>query len=344
MLKFLKENRPQVLLVIYFLLGLVFFNSIFQKFPFSVSPTKDNMPLYQIIEFLLLKANSILLNYSISFLIIGIFIFLILKFDNRFIFLNNRSFLPSLIFLLIFCCFPENIKLKPVFFSIIFLYIAIYRIFAGYKKEEAISNSFDAALAISVGSLIYFPIIYYFVFVLLAILLLGPFSWRVWVTSVFGLVLPYIITFSLYYLFDWGTINIWNKISSTFVSALPKVLNLENIIFYCFYLLLVMLSGWHFMQRYQSLNIANRNYFLLMLILFLITNILYFIIPAVHFDIIIFVSIPSAIAFASYFYYNRFKFLNEILFLFFLLILIFNHLQIWDFLFTDLTDLFNSVF
>lgn len=332
MIRFFKENKPQVFVIIYIMLLLVFGYNLFENPAKNIYTDVNALPLYKIVFMGLTALKSIFWSYLFGLLVIGLMMFLIMRFDNRYIFLTNRSFLPSTVFLLISCSLPQNLIMQPALIGMLFLFIAHYKILGIYKNEEALSQAFDAAIAVSIGSLFYFPLIFYYVFILISILILGPVSWRVWVSSLFGLIIPYLITFALYFIIGIKLDYFLFNIKSNFLQSSVAELSLKDYIPVFYILFMVIVSGFYFVRKFATLNIANRNYFTVLIFSFIVSVLLFLFLPSVSLEIFVMAAIPSSVAFAHYFYYSRLSFWTNVVFVMFLIINTFNYFHVWEIL------------
>ncbi len=105
----------------------------------------------------------------------------------------------ALAYLLFITVFPHNHQLNPALIGNLFILGSWWFVFDTYREEKGKGRVFLSALLLSIGSLVYFPLLMYFVVLLIALAILRPFNWREWCIAIIGLLLPYVYLFSYYY-------------------------------------------------------------------------------------------------------------------------------------------------
>jgi hypothetical protein len=115
---------------------------------------------------------------------------------------SKANQLPALIYLLFLAVFPDDHRLNPALLGNLFLMGSWWFIFATYRTDKCMDEIFLGALLLSIGSLVYFPLIFQFVGLLVSLAVLRPFNWKEWSVGLIGFLLPFIYLFSYYYLTD----------------------------------------------------------------------------------------------------------------------------------------------
>ena len=192
---FFKSNNASAYIFIpLFALALWVFGFIH---PVAIPSVKHAMPFYEllagpvsntwaniILALILIIAEAFLLNYIVN--------------DNEI--LTRPSFLPAVLYIIFMSSNKPMFILHPLVFGNFFLMLAIHRLLNSYRKEKAFSHFFDAAFLISIASLFYFPYIVFFQVLGAALVILRPFNWREWVISLAGVLVPYILVATIYYM------------------------------------------------------------------------------------------------------------------------------------------------
>lgn len=119
---------------------------------------------------------------------------------NRHEVVFKASWLPALMYIIIGSVLPPFQWFHPMLFVNSLLIFAIDKIFYLYKNNQPLSLDFDIGLIIGLASLFYLPIIIFIFFFGSALILLRPFSWRDWITGIFGILLPLFFTFCYFFL------------------------------------------------------------------------------------------------------------------------------------------------
>jgi hypothetical protein len=264
----------------------------------------------------------------ISFLMVSILSFLLVNFNTSIFFISERTFLPALFYVLLGGFFPDQQLMNPVLPASIFLMLAIIRIMDGYHISGTAYNYFDSGILLSMGTLFYANLIWFGLLIIIGIALLRTGNLKEIVISLIGLITPYLILFGIYYVLGKD------------VGALMKLLrdNLSSkAIYYPFprvtILALIFLGGLiiaSIVQMAKHMNtkkIKARKTFSLMIWTFIISFMVYFLIPSVSVEMIWLTGIPVSYFLTHYFVFVKKKLLPEILFtLLFLFVLL---IQIW---------------
>ncbi len=195
LVKFFKSIQPATFLSIPLFAILLWLPIIYNLQPLV---DKHSMPFY---EWLFLIANRSDLAASIMGLAFVIFAAYVLNYVvNKHEFFDKRTYLPAFFYLILMSCFTNLLKPHPSIFSNIFLILSINKMISSYRKESAISEFFDASFLIAIASLFYLPSITFLFFILISLIVIRPFIWREWVTSIIGFCLPFLFV-GVYYWF-----------------------------------------------------------------------------------------------------------------------------------------------
>ena len=259
---------------------------------------------------------------------VSLMAFLMVNFNTTVFFINERTFLPALFYVLFGGFFPDQQLLNPVIPASIFLMLAIIRIMDGYHKTGTAYNYFDAGILISTGSLFYANLIWFGLLVIIGIALLRTGNLKEIVISVFGLLTPYLITFGLYYVIGkdmWALLKLLenNLFTRSIYYPFPRL----TIVALIFSGALIFVSIIQLIRHMNTKKIKSRKTFSLMIWTFLISIVVYVSLPSVSIEIIWLISIPVSYFLTHYFVIVKKKLVPEILFsLLFVFILL---IQIW---------------
>jgi hypothetical protein len=280
------------------------------------------MPLYGLLTAVVGK--NIHLGVVISFVLVSFIAFLLVNFNTTSFFINERTYLPALFYILAGGLFPEYQSLNPALPASLFLMLAIIRIMDGYRKAGIANNFFDAGILISAGSLFYANLIWFGLLIFIGITLIRTVNLSDITIAIFGLLTPYLITFGIYYVIGKDVSALFTLIGGnlflrtegylfsgvTIIGMISGVLILIVCIAYLFTLL-------------NTKKIKSRKTFSLLIWAFLISIAVYIIVPAVSVEIIWLTAIPASYFLTHYFVFIKKKLLPEILMsVLFLIILI----------------------
>jgi hypothetical protein len=327
LLRIFKGTGPGVIFLIIIILIAVWISAILNQrlHPRFIYET-DPMPLYGLIKLMIYNNHN--LGVILSFLMVSLMAFLMVNFNTTVFFINERTFLPALFYVLFGGFFPDQQLLNPVIPASIFLILAIIRIMDGYHKTGTAYNYFDAGLLISTGSLFYANLIWFGLLVIIGIALLRTGNLKEIVISIFGLLTPYLITFGIYYVIGKDVRALMKLLGdnlftrSTFY-PFPRM----TIVALIFSGSLILVSIIQLIRHLNTKKIKSRKTFSLMIWTFIISMIIYFAMPSASVETVWLISIPVSYFLTHYFVFVKKKLVPEILFsLLFVFILL---IQIW---------------
>ena len=162
----------------------------------------NGMPLYDLI----VKALTFIppvLSVFLAFLLFTSQALHINHVINKHEVLYKQSWLPALMFIIIAGLFPPFLWIHPILFVNSLLIFVFDKLFSLYKHPTPLALAFDGAFLLSLSALFYLPTIFLFLFYILCIIILRPFSWRLWSVSFMGLLLPFFFAF-FYYFWNWN--------------------------------------------------------------------------------------------------------------------------------------------
>jgi hypothetical protein len=233
--------------------------------------------------------------------------------------------LPALFYLLLCTSITQLHELTPALISSSFLIWMFYRLFSAYKTDGVSVNFLDCGLLISVASLVYFPAIVFFFFLLAAISLLRPLIWREWVFALIGLLIPYLFLFSGYYIWDLSASDLVSKVSASFTS--PGIdYKLSQMVNWTFVLLFIITGSYFIATYFDSMKIHARKFFMVFWVFFLFGLLIFLVRINSGVGMVYFISIPLAYLFSFYFIKCKTNWINEIVFALLLILWIWQRL------------------
>jgi hypothetical protein len=280
------------------------------------------MPLYGILASL--TGTNPLPGIIFTLLMVGFMGFLMVNLNTTLFFINERTFLPAIIYILLSGFFPQYQLLNPAIFGAMFLMLAFRRIMDTYRVAGTAYNFFDAGLLIGIGSLFYASLLWFGLLVIVGIALLRTWNLKELLISVIGLLTPYFLTFGTYYITgknikDLLTLMQYNLFGKQDAFAFTG-LTITAIIYTG---LIILWSVVFLLKSMNSKKIKSRKTFYLLLWMFFISVSGYFILNSVSVEIVWIIAIPVSYILSHYFVFARKKLIPEIIFsVLFLLILL----------------------
>jgi hypothetical protein len=327
LLRLFKRTGPGVIFVIVVTL-LVVWASAFIKLQgrFSLYFDLDPMPLYGILSFLIGTHPLPGILFALSS--VSLMAFLLVNLNTSLFFINERTFLPALIYILLSGLFPQYQLLNPAIFAAMFLMLAIRRILESYRIPGIAYNFFDAGILIGIGSLFYANLIWFGLLVIIGIALLRTGSITEIAISVIGLLTPYILTFGIYYVLGKDLKNLLSLLDyNLFGKQGDYVFSRLTVVAVIFTGVSILVSIVYLQMLINAKKVQSRKTFFLLLWVFFIAVGVYFMVPSVSVEIIWLTGIPVSYFLAHYFVFAKKKLVPEV-FLSVLIVLILL-IQIW---------------
>lgn len=283
------------------------------SFPFDSHP----MPFYRWTGefFQRIPVLSVITGFLLS-LVLG---FLLVRLNTTYFFINQRTYLPALFFILGSSIFVPLQRITPVLVAGLFLMIAIYRIFGTYKNSKTSFQFFDAGIWIGLGSLFYANLIFYLPVLWIGLAILRPFVWREWLVTILGFITPVALTVAIHYLVRGEIMNLLVVFrDNLFTRYHFEDFDLPHILFFAFLGLLILVFSIHMIGANAAKKISSRKYLKVMLWIFFITLMVYFLAPSASVELIFILFIPLSYLFTHFFVSFRSSWLIDTLFVLFL--------------------------
>ena len=150
------------------------------------------------------KLTNKLLIVILNFLFVGIGVLLISFMAVKQEVVDKQNYFPVFIFLLLSIVSINPNQLTPQIITNVFVLYSIYKLLDTYRKENVLSQLFEAAFwlgisgYITISSIISFPLFF------IVLLILRPFYWRDWAIAILGFIAPIFICESIAYLSDYS--------------------------------------------------------------------------------------------------------------------------------------------
>ncbi len=313
LLKFFKGTSPAVIFFIAVIFATVWLSAFLSPVLPQTHSNDTHMPLYSLLLNAMGKGHlpSVILSFSVAVIVV----FLIINFNTTIFFINERTFLPALLFALLVAMFPEFQMLNPALPASLLFMVALKRIMAGYHKQGVAYNFFDAGILISTGSLFYGNLIWFGIIVFIGIALMRTVSISEIAVTLLGLITPYLITFGLYYVLgndpdELLTLIYNNLFNRSQVYSFTRL----TIVTMIFEAIISIISIGYILMLQNTKKIKSRKTFSLLIWIFVISLAVYLAIPSASVEIIWLLGIPVSYFFSHQFIYWKRKIVSEIFF------------------------------
>jgi hypothetical protein len=294
------------------------------SFQYDLNP----MPLYAILKVII--GNSAIVGVLFSFVLILLLSFLLVNFNTTDIFINERTFLPAVIYSLFSGLFPHYQVLNPVLPASLFLMLAIRRIMESYRKNGIAFNFFDASLLIGTGSLFYANLIWFALLAIVGIAILRTWNIKELMLSILGLCTPLLLAAGIYYvagkdlnlLVSAAKYNLFERAGEFYFSRIT----IAGLVIIG---ITILISIFHLISVINIKKIRSRKTFTELIWTFIISGAVYFALPSASNELIFIAGIPLCYFLSHYFVFSKKRVIPEILFAALFIIIIIQ--QIWYF-------------
>jgi hypothetical protein len=225
----------------------------------------------------------------------------LLHLNSRFTFSNERTFLPVYIYLFITYAINDFHFAQPVFFSTIFVLLAVFALFDSFEKRTAYTYAFNAGLLIGISAIFCFQLIFLILLIPLCIFeIRGKTEWRELLLPLFGAMLPWVFFVSFYYVTD--NFHQFIETFKTYFTTNEHTLfeHWSSISFLAYIALLILLSSLSILNDFAKLNIGTRRFFKVFFYIFMGVLII-FTLPFSPFQLIVITSIPLSFLISNFF-------------------------------------------
>jgi hypothetical protein len=321
LLRILKGNQPVIIFLI-FILGILFWLPSMIHPPMVSLPLEDHpAPLQGLLEHL--TKHWPRLEVILSFVFVVLLGLLVNWLNGKYYFIHERSFLPVLFVLLISSSIPEAHRSYTVLIASFFVLIALDRIFMTYGINKVCFQYFEAAFLISFASFFYTNLLLFSLVIWISASTLRPFYWREWITPLIGLLIPYVFLFGIFFLSKGEIHTLASQYPPLFVSSSWRYRpGLFEGIWLALLALLIIMSSYHMILKFTTKKVSSRKYLKIIFWIFLLCIIGYFILPVASVELLYMLSIPVAYLFTTYFLFQKPDWWDELVFLFFFLLLV----------------------
>lgn len=321
-IKFFKSQQP----LAYFIMAIItfFIWSICFFITFSIN-SGNAMPFYNLLISIITPEKKIFY-----------FLFGFALIDSQAIHLNivvnknevlyRNSFLPGLFYLLLMCIIPPFISFHPVLIVNSILIFVIDKIFRLYKNDSPLALDFDICVLLSIMTMIYLPSAIFILLYIIGLLILRPFSWRDWIVGALGFITPVFFVLLYYFLND----RLYEIKNLIFAAGITSQFNIKNVVPAGYSLTIIwvvtifVLSVVKIRGNFYKNAAKTRNYQQLILLFLVISLLMIIFTPAKILYRFSILCIPLSVIISYYFLAAKKAWLNETLFIIFIVIMIYN--------------------
>lgn len=271
-----------------------------------------------------LVGDNPLVHVILSFVLVMVLAFFVQIINDRYSFIRIRSKLPAILFAIVLGGFIGMHTLHPIYFSAIFVLLAIYRLFSMFEKAKPYSAVFDVGFLLGVGSLFCLNLMILFPAFLISIAILSRETrLREFLIISLGFLLPF--AFALSYAFL--TNNFQDTFNSFVQSISVPVNHFKNNYTLQIYLVVLVLytliASLNILKQYDKKKVSSRKYFSAFFWIFVFSLAGFTFVPATSQEMLVITAIPVTFLISNFFIFMKSRFWGELLFSLLLIIVIF---------------------
>ena len=234
---------------------------------------------------------------------------------NKYNLLGKPTFLPALMFITASSMFVPFLILSPPLICNFLVILMIDKLLNFYKNESAKTTAYDLGMIVGVGTLIYFPFIYMFLAVWMALVIFRPFNWREWVSVLMCFITIFFFLAVYFYLTDRikQFYTIWLPLGRSFPSKIQ--IDYYNYVVLIPVIIILALAFLSIREKYFKSFIQTRKSFQVLFIIFVIALLSFYIKANFRLSHFILCAVPASVFFAYYFLYATRRWFYETLYI-----------------------------
>lgn len=270
------------------------------------------MPLWGLIVNLL--SGSPVLAVIVSFLLVLAVAFVMIRFNTEIFFIPRRTYLPALLFILLYSLFPDSMVLNPALPASLLILTAMWRMVSSYRLNGMSFSFFDAALMISSAGLLYAGSVWFVLLVFIGALVLRSPDARELSLALAGAVLPWIVMYAVWYVTGGDPGELTGIIGHNLFDQAPSVNWSRTLV------ILLVSAGLNFLpslvylvREIPTYKIRSRKTWELLIWIMVISAVAFIFIPSVSVELTAVAALPVAFIMANQMAFARRVIVSEIL-------------------------------
>jgi len=270
------KSNFQILIPVLFIIGIVIWLYSF------INPVLPPLPKQTELFYILLYKYIILLP-PIVISLIGFTLLFVqsLVLNNliiNFSLTEKNTYLPALVYFVLMSIFPSFCTVNQVLIVNLVVILCLNILFNFYLKEEEYAQIFNIAFVFSLLTLLYYPSVFYIVFLWIIFIIYRLFKWREWLISVIGFLLPFL--FVSFYFFWKDNFHEMNMFLNVFK---PDIIDINyksiKIIIILFMQLLIFYTGIKYRLLTKDKIVMQRKLAGIFIALYILNFLPFFFIP-----------------------------------------------------------------
>jgi hypothetical protein len=141
-------------------------------------------------------------NWWIGFIVTLALAYLLYRLMERFMFIQQRTFLPFFFFILFTGAYPQFHQLTNGLIGFAFLLFSIWQILSTFHKNQSTEAAFNAGMALSIGYFFVFDFLFLIPLVFICLYIVNNLTIKVMIAVLLGLLTPAALVFGGSFWFD----------------------------------------------------------------------------------------------------------------------------------------------
>jgi hypothetical protein len=256
----------------------------------------------------------------LSFIIVAVNSFLLVELNTRHYFIPGRGLLTALIYALLVSALPQLGVLTPALIAALFFILVLFRVFGTFRQEGLSYNYFEAGILLALAAMFYAPSLLFYPVLLISLVILRPYQWREWAFTAAGMAIPLIFLLSYFYLSDRDPAIVWNNLKESLFIRRKFETGSPFTAYMVYAGLLIVTGSFYISRKIGVMKINARKFFMIFLWIFVFSLLIFLLLPGSGPEIVYFAGIPVSFLISNYFMLCRAKWINNLLFLFFIVV------------------------
>ncbi len=259
--------------------------------------------------------GSPLLAVIISFVLVMAVAIVMVRFNTEIFFIPRRTFLPALLFIILYSIFPGEMILNPALPASLLILAAIWRMISSYRVNGMSFKFFDAALMISSAGLLYAGSVWFIVIVFIGVLILRSPDVREMTLAIAGALLPWVLMYAVWYVTGGNPGELTETILANLFGQAPSVYWSRTLV------ILLVVAGLNFLpalvylaRELPTYKIRSRRTYEIFIWVMVVSAAAYLFVPAVSAELMAVTALPLSFIMANYLAFTRRVITAEILF------------------------------
>lgn len=259
------------------------------------------------------------LSVSIALVFLILQSFLLIRLNFRHIFIETRTYLPSVLFVIFGSLLYQYQQLHPALLVNFFLLWALDKALVIDKESNLIKRNFESGFILGLGMLFYSSMYIFIPVFWMTLIILRNSRWREWTSNLFGFVLPGILYLTIAFLLDKHQVVLEQLQQNITAPALEISMHPYAFIAIGLLATLTLISILSVLSYVGVKKINTRKYFTFFFWFLILLVALFFFHAKVGHDLIFALAIPLSVLLSLFYIESRSKWVTEIFFVLMLL-------------------------